>query len=127
MSRGVKYLVVAVGGLLLLWAAASMFVDWGERKVDNYFAAMRADLARLAAAEVSFYQAHHRFTTSYDSLGLDLFPTPGVQLELRADSAAWAAVLSHLSLPTRCQYADRAPPRRAPSFQSLRQSCTDRP
>ena len=132
MRPVVRSTLVAIVGLVglswFLWIG-----NWGERKVDSYYAALRSDLRRVAQAQADYFTANGRYTTVIDSLpdtrsGFSVAPSIGVEIVIvRADDAGWEAIGTHESLRTRCVYRDGAPPRPVPGFGAFNDFCSDPP
>ncbi|HEX9631945.1 MAG TPA: hypothetical protein VGA02_05720 [Gemmatimonadales bacterium] len=106
----------------------------GDRKVDTYYAALRADLRMVARAQSAHLSARRRYARSLDSLAAgrfgngDLHLSEGVRITItHADEYRWEAVATHTQLPTRCVYRDTAPPRSVPSFSDFRRFCESPP
>jgi len=98
---------VAAGVVLLLGLTAALSAQGGDKaKVGE---AVKADLARLADLERSWFEKNRSFTTDLRSLGFT--PTSGATVTMSYASArSWAANATHPTLqPTTCVIVVSAP------------------
>jgi prepilin-type N-terminal cleavage/methylation domain-containing protein len=97
-------IVVVILGIL----AAIAIPKFSGTKERTNLASMTRDLGNLAAAERTYFSAHHVYTSDQRALGFA--PSEGVTVSIPvADSSRWSAVATHTSTSRACHIAGSAP------------------
>ncbi len=102
-GRGFTLVEILIVVVVIAILAALAIPRYQTSRAQAYSASVRRDLRAVAVAQEDFFAAHNRYADRRGGDSLDIYHSPGVQLDYWGNDFGWKAVGTHpLAYPITC-------------------------